>query len=438
MKIITILSALIISILPVFGQESEIGSKLAGIQLKQIQSEALIDYDFPKKTEGKIVLIEFWETWCGPCIDGMQHLKVLKNKFHNQLIIICVSSDKLGGTISFINKNDFPFDFIYDKEKLLSNVFPHSGIPHTILVDKDGKIQAETYPGFISDEKINELTEGKDIKIPTKQNFDTEDLNRNNLNTLISFELFRHQLGDRQYIDEYKNENKPIQIVTGYSGNAFVDTLETINGFISAGKNILDLYQFAFGNIRKSRFIFNSDLNFINSKTPNNLYRANFSCSSLLGEYKSIFIQQLNSIFGLNAEIIEKEVSYFELTKIDQKKDIIIPAGMFDKPIRSRITQSFNNLEIKDYLCNALQIANLIEDQIVHLQSNKYYDQEDKKIYYPVVTNLTQDYVLNMSIQDESSSLERWIELFRENGLTLVEKKGMIKYVKIEKAAHNK
>lgn len=43
---------------------------------------------------GKVVLIEFWATWCSPCVDAMPHLQALQKQFGNKLQIITVSTEK--------------------------------------------------------------------------------------------------------------------------------------------------------------------------------------------------------------------------------------------------------------------------------------------------------------------------------------------------------
>jgi thiol-disulfide isomerase/thioredoxin len=142
--------------LSLFGQDEYLNNKIENANLKQIKNKILVDYNLLEQTKGKVTIIEFWETWCGPCIEAMHHLKKLKEKFPDKLEIVCVSCDDLEKTISFIEKNKFPFNFVYDKEKYLKGqVFPHSGIPHSILVDKTGKIQAGTLPGFMTEEVIN-------------------------------------------------------------------------------------------------------------------------------------------------------------------------------------------------------------------------------------------------------------------------------------------
>src|SRR5690554_5207432 len=180
-----------------FSQESEIGTKLKGVSLQAVQGDRLVDYDLLNQSKNKIVLIEFWETWCGACIEGMSHLKNLKDKYPNDLKVICISSDSFKKTADFINKNLYPFDFIFDEQKKVSSIFPHSMKPFSIVIDKKGKIQAKTHPSYINEPQINQMLLGYAIDVPSVENFNPNDLgNRNTTPSLISFELLNHKLGE--------------------------------------------------------------------------------------------------------------------------------------------------------------------------------------------------------------------------------------------------
>jgi|25_taG_2_1085351.scaffolds.fasta_scaffold03527_1 thiol-disulfide isomerase/thioredoxin len=437
MKIITTtLLLFFLSISFSFGQKTEIETKIKNTDLKQIKNNVLVDYDFIKQTRDKITIIEFWETWCAPCIKGMGHLKALQAKFQNSLKVVCVSSDDFDKTTSFIAKNDFPFDFIYDPEEQLSKIFPHQGIPHTILIDKEGHINAETYPGYIDQEVLTKLDNNNQVHLPTKRNFTPSELrDKENSNSLLKFDLQRYELGDRKYIETNKQEI-PIQIVKGYSGKTYKDTLETIEECIIAGKNALEIYQYAYDDIPISRFIYNENLKYLNSDLPHFLYRMKFSSSNLIGKFKEKLIHQLNSAWGLKTEIIEKECDYYELVSIDLKEGKIMDKPNSEIKITGQTIQSYKELTTNNIL-TLENISKLIENQIVHLQSNKYYDQEDKRIYFPVTTSLTGVYIINLSIKNESSNVDSWIEILSDNGLNLVKKRGKIKFVRIEKAVHN-
>lgn len=414
--------------------ESEINSKLSGIKLKQIKGESTIDYDFTKETNGKVVIVEFWETWCGPCIEGMHHLKELKNKFPDKLKIVCISSDDFNKTTKFIKKNSLPFDFIYDKEKKISKVFPHNGIPHSVLVDSEGKIQANTNPGFITENVINTLIAKKAINIPQNEYPKSNDtVKKINSLSLISFKLLTAKLGVLPAISKWDIENLPKQIVTGYSGNNVIDTTHTIHHIEFARHNILGLYKYAYDNIPESRIKFDVNLDYINSYAPNHLYELKFSVSSLMGNPKNILIGQLNSFFNLNTLIEEKDVEYYELVKVELKKDTIAlrENGPFPET-NGRIFSSYRDFNVSSY-CSAEQIAKLIEDQLASLQDRNFQSQPESKIYYPVKTSLMKDYVLNVKIYDKDYSIENWLSLFRQNGLHLIKRKGKVNMVNLIK-----
>ena len=318
MKAAVIIITLLICNVAIFGQQTEIQTRVKGLHLRSMQGGKLMDYDLLSQSENKIVLIEFWETWCGPCIASMPHLKDLKNKFHDNLKVICISSDGYKKTTDFINKNSLPFDFIFDEQKQLSAIFPHSGIPHTIIVDTKGKIQAQTLPAFITDTQIRQMISGEQIDVPEKKNFNPDELGKGRSRTsLVSFELLNSELGDRSYSSTSITKDNKKRIVKGYSANEFIDTVETIKTYVSAAKNILQLYSFAYGDIPENRFIFSDDLKYINSYTPDNLYTVNFSVSNLLGDFNTILKRQLNTTLGLESEIIEKDTTVLILKKIE-------------------------------------------------------------------------------------------------------------------------
>jgi|GEM_PF-6613735 len=423
MKVTTTLFALLFFFITTYAQENNINEKLGSIELQQIKDGACTGFNFLEQTSGKITIIEFWETWCGPCIEGMSHLNALKSKFPNSLKIVCVSSDNFEKTIDFISKNDYPFDFIYDSEKNLSKIFPHTGIPHTILIDKKGIIQAETYPGYVTEQILSELNNDNPVNLPAKKNFVPSELGRNeNKSSLITFELQRHELGERNYIETTTNMDTPVKIINGYSAGMYYDTLETINGCIIAGKNALQIYQYAYNNIPISRFSYDSDLSYLDSHLPNHLYKMNFSCSSLLGNYQTILINQLNSVFGLETKIIEKEVEILILDSIDTNNEACNESS-------GNVQSQTFQYSYKDYILSGSGIS-----------VSAILKSIEDKISMPVESMLEEPtlFDLNIAIKDEENQdVDVWLNHFKENGLILRQDKKRIQFVKIEKAAHN-
>src|ERR1700733_1660088 len=94
---------------------------------------------------GRVVLIDFWATWCGPCNEEPPHVKKIAKEFAGQpLVIISVSwdSDETKWK-DFINKNEMTWVQYRDADHHLSNLFGINAIPHYFTIDSDGVLTAE-------------------------------------------------------------------------------------------------------------------------------------------------------------------------------------------------------------------------------------------------------------------------------------------------------
>jgi thiol-disulfide isomerase/thioredoxin len=94
---------------------------------------------------GRVVLIDFWATWCGPCNEELPHMKKIAKEFAGQpLVIISVSwdSDETKWN-TFIEKNEMTWVQYRDADHHLSNMFGINAIPHYFTIDSDGVLTAE-------------------------------------------------------------------------------------------------------------------------------------------------------------------------------------------------------------------------------------------------------------------------------------------------------
>jgi len=146
-----------------FCKDSNVFKTLKSVNVQEIRGDSLVKIDLLQHFGKKVVILEFWENWCGPCLMSMPHFKSLKEKFPNDLAIIAISSDDISKTRLEINKLSFPIIYIHDKDKLISKLYPHSSIPHSILVDRKGKVLAETMPNFLTDSQIARAIKGYSV-----------------------------------------------------------------------------------------------------------------------------------------------------------------------------------------------------------------------------------------------------------------------------------
>jgi len=97
--------------------------------------------------QGKVVLIDFWATWCEPCREAMPHIREIAKKFQDQpLVILSVSLDNDEQRWKdFVTKNEMTWLQCRDGgfEGAVSKLFGVKAIPHTFTIDADGVLQDE-------------------------------------------------------------------------------------------------------------------------------------------------------------------------------------------------------------------------------------------------------------------------------------------------------
>lgn len=119
--------------------------------------------------KGKVVLLDFWATWCAPCKESIPHLVDLYKKFHDQgFELIGMSTDKSGDAEMvrrFVQSMDIPYLIIMTPDEITKK-YKVTGLPTTILIDRKGNIR-EKMVGFNTaigqkiSNKISELTREK-------------------------------------------------------------------------------------------------------------------------------------------------------------------------------------------------------------------------------------------------------------------------------------
>ena len=96
-----------------------------------------------KHFQGKILFLNMWATWCGPCRVEMPHMAELYQELHREgLSMIAVTSEDGETVRQFIKANPYPFTVLLDPDDILRQRFQILSFPTTLVIDHQGRLVA--------------------------------------------------------------------------------------------------------------------------------------------------------------------------------------------------------------------------------------------------------------------------------------------------------
>ncbi len=129
---------------------------MAGLFLLQISGAACTDElrskaeDFdPSAYKGKVLYLDFWASWCGPCRASFPLMNDLRQKYSEQeLAIVAVNLDgQRSSADQFLKRYPADFSILYDPEGVLASRYQLPGMPTSYTYDQQGKL-VHTHIGF--------------------------------------------------------------------------------------------------------------------------------------------------------------------------------------------------------------------------------------------------------------------------------------------------
>ena len=146
------------------GFSTELGQPAAPLNIAEWVKGSPVDLAVTK--DKQIVVVEFWATWCPPCIKSIPHLTELQKQFKD-VRFIGVSSEEADVVKKFVTKMGDKMDYsvAIDADGKTSagymEAFGINGIPHAFIVDKEGRIVWHGHPMDGLDKAIEEVLAGK-------------------------------------------------------------------------------------------------------------------------------------------------------------------------------------------------------------------------------------------------------------------------------------
>jgi len=144
-----------------------IGDRVPDVEIKNV-------YNYPASTihlsglKAKLVILDFWATWCGSCLNAFPEMHDLKKKFGDQLQILFVNSFsaddeiKVKRTFNKLEERtgrtvELPYIL---KDTLLSLYFPHTYVPHYVWLGSNSQVLAITHREAVTEKNIRAYLNG--------------------------------------------------------------------------------------------------------------------------------------------------------------------------------------------------------------------------------------------------------------------------------------
>src|SRR5271157_919886 len=124
-------------------------SKLAADDQRRQQADfTLTDLDGTpwtlKDLRGRVVLVNFWATWCPPCRKEMPDLQTLYTRFKEQgLVILAISDEAAGKVRPFVAEHNVTYPVLLDPGRKVNELFQVEGIPKSFVYDRNGRLAAQ-------------------------------------------------------------------------------------------------------------------------------------------------------------------------------------------------------------------------------------------------------------------------------------------------------
>jgi thiol-disulfide isomerase/thioredoxin len=321
----------------------EIGEKVPDIKLGEIINNPSKQHTRISDYYGKLLILDFWSTWCGICIALFPHMEKLQQKFGDKVAILPVGFDvtKEGTIKRFAKIRDslsgskmIPTAIQKPEDTLLIKMFPFSDLPTAIWIDSNGILIGITDHRAVTENNIAKVLSGEKVNFArkklTKKDFNDDekfivDLGLKNSSGFVGFvdtlSSFMRMDVPKSNTQNYKWRWANSTIYSLYNSAYSLEIPELLSGFENK-RIIVD------PRVR------NKFMSWKDSEGMDNWMYADFQKKNLFGyeilgegikseaKMRKKMIHDLDSFFNIKSSVQERPVRCFALVRTSQKNII--------------------------------------------------------------------------------------------------------------------
>ena len=120
------------------------GTKAIEFSLPDLEGDMTSFEDY----KGKVIFLNFWATWCGPCEEEMPSMQKLNDTFKNRkfiMVAVSVDKDEVEVIKEFRDKHNLRFLILHDKKGNIKESYKTTGVPETFIIDQNGIIAEKVW-----------------------------------------------------------------------------------------------------------------------------------------------------------------------------------------------------------------------------------------------------------------------------------------------------
>jgi peroxiredoxin len=158
---LVLIAASLLGLLGMAGRPPLIGSPAPEIALKDLRGQEVKLSDL----HGKIVLLNFWATWCKPCKEEMPAMQAAYEKLRSEgFVVLAVNElEDVQKVAEHIKTHGHTFLVVMDHDNGVANRYGVVGLPASFLIDRQGIVREHIFGSLLTEERISELVRRYDV-----------------------------------------------------------------------------------------------------------------------------------------------------------------------------------------------------------------------------------------------------------------------------------